>query len=112
MSRVELKSELTLFDVTNLVVGAIIGADIYVASAFGASLLGPFSLILWVIAGIIAIIIALCFAQCAALIPKVGGPYAYAHAAWGSFAGSLLDGRFGLLNGCLWRFFPWLSRSI
>ncbi len=40
MSKVELKSELTLFDVTNLVVGAIIGADIYVASAFGAGLLG------------------------------------------------------------------------
>jgi amino acid transporter len=97
----ELKSELTLFDVTNLVVGAIIGADIYVASAFGAGLLGPFSLIVWVIAGIIAIVIALCFAQCAALLPKVGGPYAYAHAVWGPFAGLLLDGRFGWLNGCL-----------
>ena len=90
MSNAELKSELTLFDVTNLVVGAIIGADIYVASAFGASLLGPFSLIVWVIAGIIAIVIALCFAQCAALLPKVGGPYAYAHAAWGPFAGFIV----------------------
>jgi amino acid transporter len=87
MSRTELKSELTLFDVTNLVVGAIIGADVYVASAFGASLLGPLSLLVWVVAGIIAIVIALCFAQCAALLPKVGGPYAYAHAAWGTFAG-------------------------
>jgi amino acid transporter len=87
MSKVELKSKLTLFDVTNLVVGAIIGADIYVASAFGASLLGPFSLVVWVVAGIIAIVIALCFAQCAAMLPKVGGPYAYAHAAWGPFAG-------------------------
>jgi len=90
MSKVELKSELTLFDVTNLVVGAIIGADIYVASAFGAGLLGPFSLVVWVVAGIIAIVIALCFAQCAALLPKVGGPYAYAHAAWGAFAGFIV----------------------
>jgi amino acid transporter len=90
MSKVELKSELTLFDVTNLVVGAIIGADIYVASAFGAGLLGPFSLVAWVVAGIIAIVIALCFAQCAALLPKVGGPYAYAHAAWGAFAGFIV----------------------
>lgn len=87
MTEAKLKSELTLFDVTNLVVGAIIGADVYVASAFGAGLLGPFSLIVWVIAGIIAVVIALCFAQCAALLPKVGGPYAYAHAAWGTFAG-------------------------
>jgi APA family basic amino acid/polyamine antiporter len=85
-----LKSELTLFDVTNLVVGAIIGADIYVASAFGAGLLGPFSLVVWGVAGIIAIVIALCFAQCAALLPKVGGPYAYAHAAWGAFAGFIV----------------------
>jgi APA family basic amino acid/polyamine antiporter len=90
MSEVELKSQLTLFDVTNLVVGAIIGADIYVASAFGASLLGPFSLIVWVVAGIIAIVIALCFAQCAALLPKVGGPYAYAHAAGGAFVGFIV----------------------
>jgi amino acid transporter len=87
MPEVEIKSELTLFDVTNLVVGAIIGADIYVASAFGAGLLGPFSLVVWVVAGVIAIVIALGFAQCAALLPKVGGPYAYAHAAWGTFAG-------------------------
>jgi len=85
-----LKSELSLFDVTNLVVGAIIGADIYVASAFGAGLLGPFSLVVWGVAGIIAIVIALCFAQCAALLPKVGGPYAYAHAAWGAFAGFIV----------------------
>ena len=90
MSVTELKSKLTLFDVTNLVVGAIIGADIYVASAFGAGLLGPFSLVVWVIAGVIAIVIALCFAQCAALLPKVGGPYAYAHAAWGPFAGFIV----------------------
>jgi APA family basic amino acid/polyamine antiporter len=44
-----LRSKLTLFDVTNLVVGFIIGADIYVASPFGASLLGPFSLGLWLL---------------------------------------------------------------
>ncbi len=60
------------------------------ASAFGAGLLGPFSLVVWVIAGIIAIVIALCFAQCAALLPKVGGPYAYAHAAWEPFAGFIV----------------------
>lgn len=51
MSETKLRSELTLFDVTNLVVGAIIGADIYVASSFGAGYLGPFSLLVWVVAG-------------------------------------------------------------
>jgi APA family basic amino acid/polyamine antiporter len=87
MSGARLRSELTLFDVTNLVVGGIIGADIYVASSFGAGYLGPFSLVIWVVAGIVAIVIALCFAQCASLLPRVGGPYAYAKEAWGPFAG-------------------------
>jgi len=90
MSKVRLQSQLTLFDVTNLVVGAIIGADIYVASQFGARYLGPFSLIVWVIAGAMAIVIALCFAQCASLLPKVGGPYAYAKEAWGPFWGFIV----------------------
>jgi len=62
--------KLALFDVTNLVIGAIIGADIYVASSFGAGFLGPFSLVAWVVAGLIAIVIALCFAQCAMMLPK------------------------------------------
>lgn len=90
MTKEALQRKLTLFDVTNLVVGAIIGADIYVASAFGAQYLGTFSLAVWLIAGIIAIIIALCFAQCAGLIPKVGGPYAYAREAFGTFSGFIV----------------------
>jgi amino acid transporter len=112
MSKANLKSRLTLFDVTNLVVGAIIGADIYVASALGAGLLGPFSLIVWVLAGIMAVVIALCFAQCAALLPKVGGPYAYAHAAWGTFAGFIVGWSLWLASGCHWPFFLWLSHNI
>ncbi|MGD0804238.1 MAG: amino acid permease [Candidatus Bathyarchaeia archaeon] len=82
--------KLTLFDVTNLVVGAIIGADIYVASSFGAAYLGPSSLLVWAAAGVVAIIIALCFAQCAAYLPRVGGPYAYAKEAWGIFPGFIV----------------------
>jgi APA family basic amino acid/polyamine antiporter len=73
MAKPKLQSKLTLFDVTNLAVGSIIGADIYVASSFGAGYLGPLSLLVWVFAGFIAIVIALCFAQCAAFLPKVGG---------------------------------------
>jgi len=90
MSETKPPRKLSLFDVTNLVIGAIIGADIYVASSFGAGFLGPFSLVVWVIAGLIAIVIALCFAQCAMMLPKVGGPYAYATRAWGPFAGFIV----------------------
>jgi len=90
LSKPRLQSELSLFDVTNLVVGSIIGADIYVASSFGAQYLGPLSLLAWVLAGALAIVIALCFAQCAAFLPRVGGPYAYAREAWGPFAGFIV----------------------
>jgi APA family basic amino acid/polyamine antiporter len=90
MAEAKPQRKLSLFDVTNLVIGAIIGADIYVASSFGAQFLGPFSLVVWVVAGAIAIIIALCFAQAATLLPKVGGPYAYAKGAWGPFAGFIV----------------------
>lgn len=88
--KVRLRSQLTLFDTTNLVVGATIGADIYVVSSFGAAYLGPSSLLIWVMAGIISIVIALCFALCATLLPRTGGPYAYARKAWGPFAGFLV----------------------
>ena len=104
MSEAKLEKKLSLFDVTNLVIGAIIGADIYVASSFGAGYLGPSSLIVWVFAGLIAIVIALCFAQCAAIIPKVGGPYAYAKEAWGPFAGFSV-------GWSLW-FAEWISLAV
>jgi APA family basic amino acid/polyamine antiporter len=104
MTEQKLQKKLTLFDVTNLVIGAIIGADIYVASSFGAGYLGPFSLVVWVVAGIIAIVIALCFAQSAAIVPKVGGPYAYAREAWGPFAGFAV-------GWSLW-FAEWISLAV
>lgn len=90
MADTEMRSKLSLFDVVNLVVGAIIGADIYVASSFGAGYLGPGSILVWIAAGVIAIILALCFAQCASYVTRVGGTYAYAKEAWGTFAGFIV----------------------
>ena len=81
------RRKLSTFDLTNLVVGSIIGADIYIATAIGSKLIGPASLVVWVVAGVVALIIALSFAYCVMLLPKVGGPYAYVGAAAGPFAG-------------------------
>jgi len=47
------------------VVGAIIGSDIYIASALTARLIGPFSIVVWIVAGIIATILAMIFAYSA-----------------------------------------------
>jgi APA family basic amino acid/polyamine antiporter len=83
------RKELSLFDLTNIIVGSVIGADIYIASAITAGLLGPFSIVIWVIAGIFATVIALVFAYCSYYVPKVGGPFAYVSEAFDDFYGFL-----------------------
>ncbi len=88
-------SKLTTFDVTSLVVGSIIGADVYVATAIGAQLVGPASLLVWVVAGLMAMLIALCFAYCVMMVPRAGGPYAYVKQAFNPFAGFIVG--WGLL---------------
>ena len=80
---------LTFFDVTNITVGAIVGADIYVAAAITAGLLGPASLLAWMAAGVLATLLALTLAECARLVPEVGGPYAYTSRAFGPLPGFL-----------------------
>ena len=76
--------KLNLFDVTNLVVGTAIGADIFIVSALASAYLGPASLVIFIVAGVIAILIALSFAEAAALVPKVGGAFSYVCEAWGT----------------------------
>src|SRR5947209_6496365 len=88
-------AKLNTFDVTSLVVGSIIGADVYVATAIGARLIGPASLLAWILAGAMAMVIALSFAYCVMILPKVGGPYAYVKAVAGPFPGFIV--RLGLL---------------
>lgn len=79
------------FDFTLLVIGAVVGADIYIVAALGASDLGPAQLAAWLIGGVLAAFIALAFVQCAYIYPKVGGSYAYAyaHRAFGPLVGFL-----------------------
>jgi len=84
-----LKQELTSFDLTSIVVGSIVGADIYIASALTAGILGPAALLVWVVAGICATIIALVFAYCSYYVPRVGGPFAFVSAAFDDFFGFL-----------------------
>ncbi len=88
--KVGLRRKLNTFDVTSLVVGSIIGADVYVATAISARLVGPASLLIWVLAGIVAMVIAISFSYCVMLLPKVGGPYAYAKEAASPFVGFMV----------------------
>jgi APA family basic amino acid/polyamine antiporter len=84
-----LKKALSSFDLTSIVVGSIVGADIYIASALTAGLLGPAAIIVWVIAGVFATIIALVFAYCSYYVPRVGGPFAFVSEAFDDFYGFL-----------------------
>ncbi|MDD5419358.1 MAG: amino acid permease [Methanomicrobiaceae archaeon] len=81
--------KLTFFDLTNIVIGSIIGADVYVASGLAAGMIGPFAIVCWAVAGIFATIIALVFAYCSYFVPRVGGPFAYVSAAFDDFYGFL-----------------------
>jgi len=82
-----LRRELGLFDAVNLVVGTIVGADIYIVAAYGAGSLGPASILAWLLAGLMALIIALVFSEASAMLPRTGGPYVYAGEALGRFTG-------------------------
>jgi amino acid transporter len=84
-----LRPDLGRIDFTLLVIGAVVGADVYVVAAMGAGFLGPAQLVAWVAAGVLAALIALTFVQCAAIDSDVGGSYTYARAAFGPLAGFL-----------------------
>lgn len=81
---------LTAFDLTALVVGAVVGADIYVAASLTTPLVGASSLLLWLAAGAVAFVVALNFSACAQMAPSEGGAYAYARDAYGERTGFLV----------------------
>jgi APA family basic amino acid/polyamine antiporter len=83
----ELRRDLSLFDLTNIVVGSIVGADIYIASALTAGLVGPFAIVVWIAAAACATVLALVFAYCSYYLPRVGGPFAYVSEAFDDFFG-------------------------
>ena len=84
-----LKKCLSSFDLTNLIIGSVIGADIYITSGLTAAIIGPASILVWIVAGIFALVIALVFSYTSYYVPKVGGPFAFVSKAFGKFYGFL-----------------------
>ena len=82
-----LKKELSSFDLTSIVVGSIIGADIYITPALVAGMMGPAGVFVWIVAGIFAVVIALVFSYTSYYVPRVGGPFAFVSKAFGNFYG-------------------------
>src|SRR5713101_1392092 len=72
-----------------VVVGGTIGVSIFRLPGPTANLLGNTWLILaiWTVGGAFTLLNANYTAELATMIPKAGGPYVYAHYAYGNFAG-------------------------
>ena len=87
MRPLELKRGLSYFDLMNIVIGAIVGSDIYIIPGLTAGLIGPFAIVEWIIGGAMAMVLAMVFGYCAYYVPNVGGSYAYAAKAFNKFYG-------------------------
>ncbi len=79
------------FDATMVVVGAIIGAGIFLNPAIVAQRVGTtqWILIAWALGGGIALLGAFCFAELGSRLPKAGGGYVYLRDAYGPLPGFL-----------------------
>jgi APA family basic amino acid/polyamine antiporter len=79
---------LTLLDATLIVVGEIIGFGIFMTPADVARQIpNPmFSLLLWVVAGLVALLAGFAFAELGGMFPEAGGQYVYIREVYGHFA--------------------------
>jgi basic amino acid/polyamine antiporter, APA family len=71
----------------NIVIGAIVGSDIYIVPGLTAGLIGPFAIIVWILAGVVSMVLVMVFAYCSYYVPKVGGPFAFVSTAFDDFFG-------------------------
>ncbi|MFC2141921.1 APC family permease [Acidobacteriota bacterium] len=100
-----LQRRLGLFPVTNIVVANMIGAGIFTTSGLlMQDLHNPLLMIvLWIIAGVVALCGALCYGEVGAAIPRAGGEY--------TFLSRLFHPSLGFLSGWL-SFFAGFSAPI
>jgi len=82
-----LRRDLSYFDLMNIVIGAIVGSDIYIIPGLTAGLIGPFAIVIWIVGGVTAMVLAMVFGYCAYYVPNVGGSYAYVSKAFNNFYG-------------------------
>lgn len=76
-----------LAGLTAISLNGVIGSGIFVLPATVAALLGPASVLAYLIAALATTLIVLCFAEAGSLFDRTGGPYLYAREAFGRFIG-------------------------
>ena len=72
------------WDLTAIVINTIVGAGIFGLPSKAFALVGPYSLVAIIICGVIISFIVLCYAEVASRFTVTGGPYLYAHEAFGT----------------------------
>ncbi len=75
------------WDLVALTIDSIIGSGIFFLPATVAGLLGPFSPFAYLICALVTLTFILSFAEASSRFDTGGGPYRYAHDAFGKFAG-------------------------
>ena len=75
------------WDLVAVAINAIIGAGIFGLPSRVYALVGPYSLIAFVVCAIVVALIILCFAEVGSRFDETGGPYLYAREAFGSAVG-------------------------
>jgi basic amino acid/polyamine antiporter, APA family len=91
-----------------VVVGGTIGVGILRTPGIIAGLLGDPALILiaWALGGVYCLLVANSVAELAAAIPKAGGPYVFARAAYGDYGGFLVGWGDWLTNTVAMAYLP------
>src|SRR5881628_1020707 len=75
------------WDLVAMVINGIIGAGIFGLPSKIFSLVGPYSLVAFLVCAAIVTLIILCFAEVGSRFEKTGGPYLYASEALGPVVG-------------------------
>jgi len=85
-----LKRELGLLDVVALGVNGVIGTGIFFLPGKAAAILGPASVLVFLVSAVFCTLLVLCFAEVGSRFSGTGGPMLYSRAAFGDTAGFLV----------------------
>lgn len=91
MASSRLPKTIGVWSATFLVIGSIIGSNIFMKPATMASQLGsPYLLIIvWIVAGVVSMFGAMAFAELGTMFPETGGQYVYLRYAFGDLVAYL-----------------------